>query len=134
LLAGISVLRGIAKRTGVPRRVTAIEDRGAEVAGYLATYILPFVTVPEPRVKDVIAYAGFLSISAIVHVRSQMMQINPVLYLFGRRVLDVTTEQGWRGYVIVGNAAALQVGDTLHGVRLDDDLLVARRIDRNTTQ
>lgn len=32
-------------------RITAVADRGAEVAGYLATYLLPFVTVPQPSAK-----------------------------------------------------------------------------------
>src|SRR5437660_70608 len=34
--------------TADPHRIVRVADRGAEVAGYLATYLLPFVTVPEP--------------------------------------------------------------------------------------
>jgi hypothetical protein len=37
-----------------------VEDRGAEVAGYLASYILPFVVVPEPGWSDLVGYAIFL--------------------------------------------------------------------------
>jgi hypothetical protein len=43
--------------------VRTVEDRGGEVAGYLATYLLPFVTVSEPDVRDVVGYALFLVVS-----------------------------------------------------------------------
>ena len=66
--------------------------RGA--AGYLATYLLPFLTVATPTVRDVLAYAGFLLVTAVVNIRSAVAQVNPLLYLFGYRVLSVTDDRG----------------------------------------
>jgi hypothetical protein len=79
----------------------AMSDAGSEVAGYLATYLLPFLTVSEPNTRDVVAYILFLLVTGLIYVRSEMTQINPTLYLLSRRVVRVTTTDGWSGYVIM---------------------------------
>jgi hypothetical protein len=43
-----------------PHTVVEVSDQGAEVAGYLATYLPPFMTVPAPTGRDLIAYSLFL--------------------------------------------------------------------------
>lgn len=96
------IVVAVAGRSGAePIRVAEVEDAGSEVSGYLATYLLPFLTVPNPSVRDVVAYAIFLGIGGLIYVRSEMTQVNPTLYLLGRRVAKVRTAEGWTGYVIV---------------------------------
>ena len=91
----------VAYRTGAePIRVADVEDAGAEASGYLATYLLPFLTIASPSVRDVAAYAVFLAIGGLIYVRSEMTQVNPTLYLLGWRIAKVSTNEGWRGYVI----------------------------------
>ena len=98
----------VANRTGAELVVVnRVEDAGAEVAGYLATYLLPFLTVGEPSVRDVLAYAIFLAIGGLIYVRSEMTQVNPTLYLLGRRVVKVAIEGGWSGYVVVRSVPAV---------------------------
>lgn len=128
-LAGYSVLRGVAGRSPVPRRVSEVKDAGAEVAGYLATYLLPFVTVSDPSGRDIAAYLGFILVSGIIYVQSEMMQVNPLLYLLGFRVSLLTTEQGWRGYVIHDTRQRLPIGSVFHSVRLDDGLVLATKVE-----
>lgn len=104
--------------------VKAVVDRGAEVSGYLATYLLPFLTVSQPKVTDLIAYAVFLFVLGLIYVRSEMVQINPTLYLLGRRVLHVTTTSGWSGHVIahskdVEPGKEMPVGDLNMDVRVE---------------
>jgi hypothetical protein len=94
------LLRAARKIQPDPHRVDRVADRGAEVAGYLATYLLPFVTVTEPSARDIIAYSFFLVVVGVVYVQSDMVQINPLLYLFGYRVSAVTTGDGWSGVLI----------------------------------
>ncbi len=80
--------------------LTKVEDQGAEVAAYLATYLLPFVTLSEPSDRDVVSYLLFLLVAALIYVQSDLLQINPVLYLFRRRVVKVTTKAGWQAYLV----------------------------------
>lgn len=63
-----------------------VGDAGAEVGGYLAAYLLPFLTVNEPDGQDVAAYAIFIAVVAVVWMRSGMVHINPTLYILGRKV------------------------------------------------
>ena len=83
-----------------PLNVTRTEDRGADVAGYLATYLLPFVTVAQPSARDLVAYGTFLLVSCVVYVRSNMVQINPTLYVFGWTVRIAEVEQGWSVFLL----------------------------------
>ncbi|OKH80012.1 hypothetical protein EB75_21720 [Mycobacterium sp. ST-F2] len=92
----------VTRRTSAdPIRVASVVDKGPEISGYLATYLLPFVTVAEPKIRDICAYVIFLVVLAVVYIRSEMTQINPTLYLLGRRVVHVRTDGGWDGHIIV---------------------------------
>src|ERR1035441_5655495 len=59
--AGAAVLARFHRVAAGTWPVRTVEDRGGEVAGYLATYLLPFVTVAEPDIRDVVGYALFLA-------------------------------------------------------------------------
>lgn len=117
------IVFGVSRRTGAdPLRLATVDDAGPEVAGYVATYLLPFLTVAEPDGRDIAAYAIFLAVTGLIYVRSDMAQINPTLYLLGRRVLKVVTDQDWDGYVIA--RSSLKPGAVLHAVPLNDSIRV----------
>ena len=79
--------------------VDAVKDASGEVAGYLATYLVPFVTVASPSAADVVGYCIFAVVVLVIFMRSDLAQINPALYLLGRRVASITT--GQRSYYLV---------------------------------
>lgn len=117
------IVFGVSGRTAAePIVVTAVTDAGAEVSGYLATYLLPFVTVASPSVKDVVAYAIFLFVTGLVYVRSEMTQINPALYALGRRVVHLTTDKGWSGYVIA--RSSIRPDDVIRTTTLNSSVRV----------
>lgn len=99
------------KTEAEPIRVAQVTDAGSDVAGYLATYLLPFLTVAEPTTRDVIAYAIFLLVTGLVYVRSEMTQINPTLYILGKRVVAITTDKGWSGHLVATSPP--HVGDVV---------------------
>jgi hypothetical protein len=57
--------------------ITSSEDTGGEVSGYLASYLLPFVTVPSPEWRDLVGYALFLVVALVIYVRSNLVRVNP---------------------------------------------------------
>ena len=76
-----------------------IDDAGIEASGYLATYILPFIMASQPTYREMAAYFIFIVVTALIYISSNMMKINPVLYLLGYSVVIGS----WRGelnYVI----------------------------------
>ena len=80
--------------------IASVADVGGEVSGYLASYLLPFVTVSSPSPRDPVDYGIFLLIAAIVYVRSDLVRVNPTLYLFGYRILSVTYGERGQQYLI----------------------------------
>jgi hypothetical protein len=121
--AGVAVVvryRGLA---GQEWRAARVEDRGYEVAGYLASYLLPFVTVTEPGVRDLVGYGIFLIIAGVVYIRSGMLQVNPTLYLLGWRVMEVTVGERWVGYAL--GRRSLRPGEPIHVRRVTDRVFIA---------
>jgi hypothetical protein len=76
------------------RSFVTVEDRGADVAGYLATYLVPFLTVSKPTTRDVVAYALFLGVVGVVYVRSTLIGVNPLAYLFRFQLFSVKEARG----------------------------------------
>jgi hypothetical protein len=80
--------------------IRGTEDTGGEVGGYLASYLLPFVTVPTPGWRDLLAYALFLTVGLVIYVRSNLVRVNPTLYLLGYRVLAIRYGVDQRQYLV----------------------------------
>jgi hypothetical protein len=118
------LLRLDARSSPGPHTLTSVRDAGVEAAAYLATYLLPFLTVATPTVRDIVAYAGFLLVAAVIHLRSAAVQVNPLLYLLGYRVLSVTDDHGLHAYLITRRLRP--AGDRVLATRFRDDVLVDR--------
>lgn len=107
-----------------PHNITSVRQAGTEAASYLASYLLPFLTVSTPSVRDVLAYTGFLIVAAAVYLHSSIMQINPLLYLLGYQVLEVTDDRGLTGYLVTRRR--VRAGDLVMASRFRDDILIDR--------
>ena len=79
--------------------MASVQDASGEVAGYLATYLVPFVTVPSPSAADLAGYCILAVVVLAIFLRSELARINPTLYLLGWRVASITT--GETGYYVV---------------------------------
>ncbi|NEW27402.1 hypothetical protein [Nocardia cyriacigeorgica] len=91
--------------------VARVHESGSESGGYLVSYVLPFLTVETPRGLDVLAYGLFLLVLLIVYVRTDLIQVNPMIYLLLHRIVKVQTESGDVAYVVVRSVP--RPGDTV---------------------
>jgi hypothetical protein len=129
-LAGLGVgallllLRLDARSAPGPHILASARDAGPEAASYLASYLLPFLTVSTPTVRDVLAYTGFLVVAASIHLRSSVVQVNPLLYLLGYRVLAITDDQDLVAYMITRRPVV--AGSQILATRFRDEVLVER--------
>jgi hypothetical protein len=111
-------------RTPMTVVIASADDRGPDVSGYVTAYLLPLLVVPQPTIDDLIAYILILGVIGLIYVRSNMMQMNPLLYVIGLRLHAVTTHDGFRGYLI--GAETPRIGDTLRVARRNNILLTLR--------
>ena len=98
----------LAGSTGaVPRRFTAVRDSGQEIAGYLATYLLPLLAAPGPGSGEIAGYTIYGALIVIVTLRSDLAHVNPTLYALGWKIVSVSTLAGRERYLVCRSAPAV---------------------------
>lgn len=105
-----------------PVEIEAVRDHGSEVAAFLASYLLPFLTIAEPGGTDLAAYAAFLFVAATVYLQADMAEVNPTLYLCGYRVQRIRTTHGWDGFAITPQI--LEHGDQVNKVTVSGRVVI----------
>jgi hypothetical protein len=106
-------------KQAVPRSFVEVRDSGSQVAGYLATYLLPLLAAPDPDAGDLVGYSIYAFLIVVITLRSDLAHINPTLYLLGWKVVTVVTVDARERYLICKQApkAGEQVRVTeLYGV------------------
>jgi hypothetical protein len=88
LVDATRLIRG-SKKTN-PRTLTfgEINDQGGNAAGYLATYLLPFIGLIPADWGDWASYGVYFVVAAIVFIRTDLTFVNPTLYLLRYRVVS----------------------------------------------
>jgi hypothetical protein len=105
--------------------LTITGDGGADVSGYLAAYLLPFLTVAEPSASDLAAYVIFMVVAGLVYVRSGLMQVNPTIYLFKYKVLRASLPvRDTAKEVFVITRADLRIASKLNAEPLGDRVYI----------
>jgi len=67
-----------------------VSDKSGEVAGYLATYLLPFIAGPPTDLRGGLAYLVYFAVAWAVFVPSSLGLVNPTLYILGWRVVEAS--------------------------------------------
>ena len=65
-----------------------VSDQGGNAAGYLATYLLPFIGLVPADWGDWAAYVLYFLVALIVFIRTDLTFVNPTLYILGYRVVS----------------------------------------------
>ena len=115
------------------RRLTTFQDkvinfqrRDADVMGYIASYLIPFVTFPFDNLQQIGALFVFILILLVVYVNSNMIYINPVLNLAGYHLYEVNTEHSALPHYLIARQRVV-LSETIRFVRLSDDIFLENR-------
>ncbi|WP_150243882.1 hypothetical protein [Nocardiopsis quinghaiensis] len=132
-VAGLSVIIITDKRSSAgPHEITQVQPAGTEAASYLAAYLLPFMTTSEPSGPDLVSYAIFFMMAALIHLHTSVAQINPLLYIMGYRVLKVRTKLGLNAYLVTRRH--IQENEVIKASKFGDDMLIERREAKYSTE
>lgn len=92
-LFGVSwVIKRAKNDSSFEPRIKTVEEAGPETIGYLVSFILPLIAVQNPTVQEWAAYLVFIVIYVVVLANSQLLVVNPVLYLLGYRIWKIEFE------------------------------------------
>jgi hypothetical protein len=119
-------------RQGGPFRasVDEVEPHDAELAAYVATYLLPFVVVVGATLQDVLALGLFLFFIGLLWINSAMIYLNPLLALIGYHVyvVRITPIGGTSGSLsrsfLLSHQDDLRAGDTVRTDRIGRSVLI----------
>lgn len=104
--------------------LTDVRGAGEGASSYLAGYLLPFVTISNPSVTDLVAYAGFFAVAYVVTTRTGIIQVNPTLFLLGYRVDSVTDDRGAQRYLLSKTRDSITQGVTVRASRMSNEVLI----------
>ncbi|WP_147360739.1 hypothetical protein [Clavibacter michiganensis] len=96
--------------------VKSVQEPGAEVAGHLASYLVPFVISADPATPDLIAYAAFLGLAVLITTKTSVLQVNPLVYLLGYRIITIRDKEEYSLTILTRRMLAN--GDELKALRL----------------
>ena len=131
-LAGLAVLLlyffRFAPRLGsFQEKITGMQRRDGDVMSYVASYLIPFVAIPFSGWQQTVALLLFIGVLGIVYVNSNMIQVNPMLNLFGYHLYEITVEKSQVPHsFITHNRVAL--GSVIHIIDIGDGIFLERRV------
>jgi hypothetical protein len=90
LLDALRLIEAGLRRSARHRQFDLVSDKSGDVAGYLATYLLPFIGGPPTGIRGWLAYTVYFVVAWAVFVPSSLGLVNPTLYLLGWRLVEAT--------------------------------------------
>lgn len=127
LLALMLPLVFVVKRSSTSRVDLSIVEPnsdGDEMAGYLMTFILPFVTLSSPSGRDLIAFAVFGVFVIAAYLQAGRVPVNPWLLLVRLRTWRIGS--GSDSYMLLSRTEPV-TGDVFDAVRIVRGLYYGRR-------
>ncbi len=120
--------RILPKYSPIQQRVTGRHARGADVMGYIASYVIPFVTFPLATWQQVAALLIFIGMLGTVYINSEdMIRINPMLNLVGYHLYEITVEHGEDSYALI-TRRRVRRGDTVHLIDAGKGIFLERTV------
>lgn len=104
--------------------ITSRHVHGSEVMGYIASYVVPFVTFQLNQWQQTAALLIFLLMLGVIYVNSEdMLRINPMLNLIGFHLYEITLNHGKESYALI-TRRRIKHNDSAKLTRIGDELYI----------
>jgi hypothetical protein len=116
-------------RAPITAKITSKKNRDSEVMGYVATYIIPFITFPLNSWQQVLAILVFLIVLGSIYANSEMLCVNPVLNLFKYQLYEITIEHSAETFALITRRQhRLKHGDIIRVVDAGRGILLEKKV------
>ncbi len=109
--------------------VTQIQRKDADTVSYIATYVLPFLTIPFSDLQQTLILTTFFFMVGILYMNSNMIHINPMLNLTGYHIYEMILSDGRTCSIISKNT--VKRGAELSVIAVGDDLYLEKEVARD---
>jgi hypothetical protein len=123
-VAGLSivglVIVMLSQRSEVGPQLVVAHSRpkDGDVLAYVATYLVPFLSVDLTKRDDIVLFCGFLLVLMVVYVNSNMLFVNPLLSVVGYHSFDVADPDGHE-YSLIARRKDLDPGIVITPSQID---------------
>lgn len=121
LVAGVLIVR---RGSPDPFGFGDIEDLSGEVLGHIGAYLLPVLIDTSNSAEEIVISAIVVTLIIHIHVASGRVFVNPLLYLFGRRIYSA--ESGGTHFYLIARTDVSAWTSPRRCVRIGSSVLVER--------
>jgi hypothetical protein len=111
--------------TPVQERVTERQIRDGDVMGYIASYIIPLVTLPLDGWQQISVLLIFVVVLGIVYINSDMIRINPMFSILGYHLYEITVENGAESFSLI-TRRRVRRGETIRLIDIGRNIFVEK--------
>ncbi len=107
-------------------KVASFSRRDGDALSYVATYLIPFVTVPFfDKWQETVALLFFLLVLALIYINSDLIAVNPLLVMMRYHLYEITLVNGTSSCLFLSQDAMvtnieISVFDISEGVYLQE--------------
>lgn len=127
ILTFVYFFRILATIAPIQEKITERQIRDGDVMGYIASYVVPFVTFPLNGWQQIAALLVFVVVLGIVYINSDMIRINPMLNLVGYHLYEIKVENGAESHSLI-TRRRVNRGDTIRIVNVGRGIFLEKHV------
>lgn len=128
-LLGLGLVMLVNRNERGPRLTVAhAKPQDGDVMAYIATYLIPFLSLDLGKTDDIVVLCGFLLVLMIVYINSSMLFVNPILSLARYHSFEIEDPDG-HVYALFTRRTDLEPGTDLRPAQISRYLRVEVRHD-----
>ncbi|QGQ93798.1 hypothetical protein EHS13_02195 [Paenibacillus psychroresistens] len=102
--------------------INEINTKSSDVLNYMATYVIPLLAFKTDKINDILVFTLLLIVLTIIYTHTNSFFINPVLIVFGYRILEINQS------IILITKSDLRRGDTTEIYNIDNKIFLGVKI------
>jgi hypothetical protein len=103
--------------------VKGINQKNGEFINYMFTYILPFLFGDVSDLRYILAFIILFILTGYIYMKSDMLYMNPVLFLAGYNLYEISDKQGRRLMLII-RKEKLDLNSKIKIINISDNVFV----------
>ncbi len=107
-------------------KVVEVEKRDENVMGYIATYLVPFVTFPVDSPQKTLALLALFVVLLVLYVNSNMIYINPMFNLVGYHLYEIKIDSDEVSHYLIARRI-IRPNMLLYFVEMSDGVYLERK-------
>lgn len=108
-------------------KITEVDKRDENVVGYIASYLIPFVSIPLDTPEEFAALLIFFIVLLVLYINSNMIYINPMFNLVGYHLYEISIDSDQSSHYLIARQH-IKPDITLYFVEISDNVYLEKKV------